>query len=186
MQPLFYKITSYWGGLDGSIMFWVFLLSVFGAIAVKSNRERHRELIPYVIATVSIVQMFFLSVMIVNKNPFATYLIDTPVDGRGLNPLLQNVYMVIHPPSLYTGAGVDDHSVRLWHGGAHYRASRRLVASCRPPLDDVLVVLPVARADARDGLGLRGARVGRLVGMGSGRERRGRCHGSPRRRFCTR
>ena len=103
LQPLFYKITSYWGGLDGSIMFWVFLLSVFGAIAVKTNRERHRELIPYVIATVSVVQMFFLSIMIVNKNPFATYLIDTPVDGQGLNPLLQNPYMVIHPPSLYTG-----------------------------------------------------------------------------------
>ena len=103
VQPLFYKMTSYWGGLDGSIMFWVFLLSVFGAIAVKSNRERHRELIPYVIATIAVVQMFFLSIMIVNKNPFATYLIETPVDGRGLNPLLQNVYMVIHPPSLYTG-----------------------------------------------------------------------------------
>src|SRR3989441_11256797 len=51
VQPLFYKITSYWGGLDGSIMFWVFLLSVFGAIAVHVNRQRHRELIPYVIAT---------------------------------------------------------------------------------------------------------------------------------------
>ena len=49
-QPLFYKITSYWGGLDGSIMFWVFLLSVFGAIAVCVNREPHRELIPYVVA----------------------------------------------------------------------------------------------------------------------------------------
>ena len=50
VQPLFYKITSYWGGLDGSIMFWVFLLSVFGTIAVYVNRERHRELIPYVVA----------------------------------------------------------------------------------------------------------------------------------------
>ena len=50
VQPLFYKITSYWGGLDGSIMFWVFLLSVFGSIAVYVNRERHRELIPYVVA----------------------------------------------------------------------------------------------------------------------------------------
>src|SRR5262245_34664139 len=49
VQPLFYKITSYWGGLDGSVMFWVFLLSVFGAVAVKVNRERHRELIPYVV-----------------------------------------------------------------------------------------------------------------------------------------
>src|SRR5580765_5964687 len=42
VQPLFYKITSYWGGLDGSIMFWVFLLSVFGAIAVHVNRQRYR------------------------------------------------------------------------------------------------------------------------------------------------
>src|SRR4029077_14962023 len=53
VQPLFYKITSYWGGLDGSIMFWVFLLSVFGSAAVYVNRERHRELIPYVVATIS-------------------------------------------------------------------------------------------------------------------------------------
>ena len=103
VQPLFYKLTSYWGGLDGSIMFWVFLLSVFGAIAVHSNRERHRELIPYVVATVAVVQMFFLFIMVVNKNPFATYLMEAPADGRGLNPLLQNPYMVIHPPSLYTG-----------------------------------------------------------------------------------
>src|SRR5437667_266764 len=60
VQPLFYKITSYWGGLDGSIMFWVFLLSVFGSIAVYVNRERHRELIPYVVATISVVQTIFL------------------------------------------------------------------------------------------------------------------------------
>ena len=46
VQPLFYKITSYWGGLDGSIMFWVFLLACFGSLAVYVNRERHRELYP--------------------------------------------------------------------------------------------------------------------------------------------
>ena len=102
-QPLFYKITSYWGGLDGSIMFWVFLLSVFGATAVKVNRERQRELIPYVVAIIAAVQMFFLFVMIAHTNPFATFLAETPLDGRGLNPLLQNPYMVIHPPSLYVG-----------------------------------------------------------------------------------
>src|SRR5262245_12020731 len=55
VQPLFYKLTSYWGGLDGSIMFWVFLLSIFGALAVYVNRERHRELMPYVVATISAV-----------------------------------------------------------------------------------------------------------------------------------
>lgn len=103
VQPLFYKLTSYWGGLDGSIMFWVFLLSVFGAIAVKTNRESQRELIPYVVAVVGAVQLFFLFVMIVHNDPFTTYLTEAPVDGRGLNPLLQNPYMAIHPPSLYIG-----------------------------------------------------------------------------------
>jgi cytochrome c-type biogenesis protein CcmF len=103
VQPLFYKITSYWGGLDGSIMFWVFLLAIFGSCAVFVNRERHRELIPYVVATISTVQMFFLYLMVVHKNPFTTYLTQAPADGQGLNPLLQNPYMAIHPPSLYTG-----------------------------------------------------------------------------------
>jgi cytochrome c-type biogenesis protein CcmF len=103
VQPLFYKITSYWGGLDGSIMFWVFLLSVFGALAIYVNRERHRELIPYVVATISVVEMFFLFLMVVHKNPFTTFLVARPGDGEGLNPLLQNYWMAIHPPSLYTG-----------------------------------------------------------------------------------
>src|SRR5215471_16637768 len=103
VQPLFYKITSYWGGLDGSIMFWVFLLSLFGSAAVYINRERHRELIPYVVAVTSGVQMFFLYLMVVHKNPFTTFLTPEPADGQGLNPLLQNPYMAIHPPSLYTG-----------------------------------------------------------------------------------
>ena len=102
-QPLGYKIASYWGGLDGSIMFWVFLLSLFGAAAVRINRERHRELIPYVVATLSTVQMFFLTLMIVHNNPFATYLTESPATGQGLNPLLQNFYMAIHPPTMYLG-----------------------------------------------------------------------------------
>jgi cytochrome c-type biogenesis protein CcmF len=101
--PLFYKITSYWGGLDGSIMFWVTLLSMFGSVAVYVNRERHRELIPYVVATIAVVQMFFLYLMIIHNNPFSTYLTENPADGTGLNPLLQNFYMVIHPPTMYLG-----------------------------------------------------------------------------------
>jgi cytochrome c-type biogenesis protein CcmF len=102
-QPLAYKIASYWGGLDGSVMFWVFLLSVFGSIAVYSNRERHRELIPWVVSVISTTQMFFILLMLVHNNPFSTFLTPPPADGQGLSPLLQNFYMAIHPPSLYTG-----------------------------------------------------------------------------------
>ena len=94
---------SYWGGLDGSIMFWVFLLSIFGSTAVYVNRERHRELIPYVVAVISVVEMFFLFLMVVHNNPFQTYLTESPTEGQGLNPLLQNFYMVIHPPTMYLG-----------------------------------------------------------------------------------
>src|SRR6202165_4784986 len=88
VQPLFYKITSYWGGLDGSIMFWVFLLSVFGTVAVAVNRERHRELIPWVVAIIAAVEMFFIFIMVVHNNPFETFVAGGPADGKGLNPLL--------------------------------------------------------------------------------------------------
>src|SRR5258708_21456780 len=94
---------SDWGGLEGSIMFWVFLLSVFGTVAVAVNRERHRELIPWVIAIIAATEMFFIFIMVVHNNPFDTFVASAPTDGRGLNPLLQNFYMAIHPPALYTG-----------------------------------------------------------------------------------
>src|SRR5258706_6191419 len=85
VQPLFYKITSYWGGLDGSIMFWVFMLSMFGSTAVYVNRERHRELIPYVVAIISMVEMFFLFLMVIHNNPFDTFITNVPAEGEGLN-----------------------------------------------------------------------------------------------------
>src|SRR5436190_19093203 len=78
VQPLFYKITSYWGGLDGSIMFWVFLLSIFGSTAVYVNRERHRQLIPYDVAIISIVEMFFLFLMVIHNNPSDTFITTNP------------------------------------------------------------------------------------------------------------
>jgi len=102
-QPLFYKLTSYWGGLDGSIMFWVTLLAAFGSVAVYLNRERQRLLIPWVVAVIAVVEMFFLFLMVVHNNPFETFLTVTPTKGQGLNPLLQNYYMAIHPPMLYLG-----------------------------------------------------------------------------------
>jgi cytochrome c-type biogenesis protein CcmF len=102
-QPLFYKLASYWGGLDGSLMFWVTLLALFGSLAVHVNRQRERLLIPWVIATIAAVEMFFLFLMVIHNNPFETYLTTSPVDGAGLSPLLQNFYMAIHPPMLYLG-----------------------------------------------------------------------------------
>lgn len=98
-----YKITAFWGALEGSLLFWVLVLAVFSAIAVRMNERRHRDMIGYVVATIQVVQIFFLAILIFDKNPFATFLTSPPVDGEGLNPLLQNYWMVIHPPALYTG-----------------------------------------------------------------------------------
>jgi cytochrome c-type biogenesis protein CcmF len=102
-QPLFYRITAFWGGLDGSILFWAVLLSISAVVAIRANRETQRELIPYVVAVIATVEMFFIFLMIVHNNPFDTFLTEVPADGRGMNPLLQTPLMVIHPPSLYTG-----------------------------------------------------------------------------------
>ncbi len=98
-----YKITSFWGGLDGSLLFWVLVLSLFSTIAIAANSKKHRDMIGYVVATIMVVQVFFLSLLIFTKNPFSTFITAAPNEGQGLNPLLQNYWMVIHPPSLYTG-----------------------------------------------------------------------------------
>lgn len=98
-----YKVTAFWGGLDGSLLFWVLVLALFSTVAVAVNHKRHHDMIGYVVATIMVVQIFFLALLIYTKNPFATFLTNPPVDGKGLNPALQNYWMVIHPPSLYTG-----------------------------------------------------------------------------------
>ncbi len=102
-MSIWYKVTAFWGGLDGSLLFWVLVLGLFSMVAVRVNQRRHRDMIGFVVATIMVVQLFFLSLLIFHKNPFATYLSNAPVDGQGLNPLLQNYWMVIHPPSLYIG-----------------------------------------------------------------------------------
>jgi cytochrome c-type biogenesis protein CcmF len=102
-MPWIYKLTSYWGGLDGSMMFWAWLQSIFATIAVARNRERHRELMPWVIAILMGILAFFVSLVVFYKRPFDTFLTEAPLSGKGLNPLLQDPYMATHPPSLYTG-----------------------------------------------------------------------------------
>jgi cytochrome c-type biogenesis protein CcmF len=102
-MPLAYKFASYWGALDGSIMFWVTLLALFGSLAIYLNRDRHRELMPYVVSTMSATGMFFIFLMVTHNNPFSTFLTTPPAEGAGLTPLLQNFYMAIHPPSMYVG-----------------------------------------------------------------------------------
>jgi cytochrome c-type biogenesis protein CcmF len=100
--PLFYKIAGLWAGLDGSLLFWVLLLAIMTVIALRRVRASAPVQFPVVNAVLNLIMLFFAVMLIFPNNPF-TLLIDTPPDGMGLNPLLQNPYMVIHPPSLYIG-----------------------------------------------------------------------------------
>ncbi|HKQ70668.1 MAG TPA: cytochrome c-type biogenesis CcmF C-terminal domain-containing protein [Polyangiaceae bacterium] len=98
-----YLLTALWGGQDGSLLWWLFLLSIYSGVCVRWMRGRFRELQPYVIATLMVIVLFFCVLMTFAANPFSTSIAGARVDGEGLNPLLQNFYMIIHPPSLYTG-----------------------------------------------------------------------------------
>ena len=101
-MPNVYIFTAFWSGQAGSMLFWALILSLYSAIAVYSNRERNRTLLPYAAGTLGAILLFFLATTCFKANPF-TRLDWTPMDGRGMNPQLQNPGMAIHPPNLYLG-----------------------------------------------------------------------------------
>jgi cytochrome c-type biogenesis protein CcmF len=100
--PIYYRITGLWGALEGSLLLWEWILIIFSGITAWIYRERHREMIPWVLMIFSIVSAFFLGVIGFLSNPFEV-ISPVPPDGRGLNPLLEDANMMSHPPLLYTG-----------------------------------------------------------------------------------
>jgi len=102
-MPMFYKLTAVWGGQSGSLLFWAWLLAMLTALAVHINHRKLGEILPWFIAILMAVMIFFCVLMLLTANPFDVFLVQAPTSGQGLNPLLQNAYMVTHPPSLYVG-----------------------------------------------------------------------------------
>jgi cytochrome c-type biogenesis protein CcmF len=109
--PFFYKVAALWGGQKGSLLFWSWILSMYGALVAWRNRNYAGKLVPYTLGVMSVTAMFFLIMNKFAANPFHQLVFDhqgatrvfTAQDGRGLNPLLQHPAMVIHPPMLYLG-----------------------------------------------------------------------------------
>jgi cytochrome c-type biogenesis protein CcmF len=107
-MPTIYKFTSWWGGQEGSLLFWSWLLATYSMVVVYQNRRKFRDMMPYVTAILMTTQTFFLILIAFVARPFnvlmtATGAIYDRGDGAGLNPLLQYWTMVIHPPMLYLG-----------------------------------------------------------------------------------
>jgi cytochrome c-type biogenesis protein CcmF len=100
--PTFYKFAALWGGQAGSLLFWALLLSGYSVIVSIANRNRLSVIMPYVNSVMLATSFFFLSLLVFAANPFDRVGF-IPPDGQGLNPLLQNYWMVIHPVMLYLG-----------------------------------------------------------------------------------
>ena len=99
---LVYRLSAFWAGQEGSLLLWEWLLVLFAVILIIQNRRKNKELMPYVSATMMGISLFFLVLLIFVTKPFRL-LSFLPSDGRGLNPLLQNPGMVLHPPAVFLG-----------------------------------------------------------------------------------
>ena len=106
-MPLLYKFTAWWGGQEGSLLLWSWLLSTYSAVVAFTNRRKHRDFMPYVIGVLMTVETFFLVLNNFVANAFQVLAQDKLIvavpDGNGLSPLLQYPAMAIHPPMLYLG-----------------------------------------------------------------------------------
>ena len=101
-MPVWYKAAAVWGGMAGSMLLWALILSGYATAAMIVTRRRLPRLAPHAAAVLLAIMAFFLVVMVFSSRPFER-LDFTPLDGQGLNPLLQNHWMAAHPPSLYLG-----------------------------------------------------------------------------------
>ena len=97
-----FKLSALWASQSGSLLLWAWILSGFSALVVWQNRKKNRELMPIVIAVLMSIGIFFAILLSFVTSPFEALAV-VPEEGRGLNPLLQNPYMVSHPPLLYLG-----------------------------------------------------------------------------------
>jgi len=106
-MPMLYKFAAWWGGQEGSLLFWSWLLSTYTAVVVFTNPRRHAGMMPWVVAVLTTIQTFFLILNNFIANPFQMLATDGLIvdvkDGNGLSPLLQYPAMAIHPPMLYLG-----------------------------------------------------------------------------------
>jgi cytochrome c-type biogenesis protein CcmF len=99
--PTEYTLSAFWGGQEGSLLLWLLILTAYASVTVLLNRRRAPDLMARVVPVLGGVSSFFAFMLVAVSTPFATQA--APPDGAGLNPSLQNPYMLAHPPLLYLG-----------------------------------------------------------------------------------
>ena len=102
LKPLMYKISGVWGNHEGSLMLWILILSFFTYMISRNKVNMHFDLLSSIIGVQTIILFSFLAFILFTSNPFDRMDI-LPIDGKGLNPLLQDPGLAFHPPILYLG-----------------------------------------------------------------------------------
>jgi len=100
--PTIYTLSAFWAGQEGSLLLWLWLVTIFSVLIARREEGWSQELKPYALAVLTLCQAFFALLLVFASNPFATYPI-SPAEGFGLNPLLENFWMIIHPPIVFIG-----------------------------------------------------------------------------------
>ncbi|GAA4083895.1 heme lyase CcmF/NrfE family subunit [Zhongshania borealis] len=103
LLPVAYKFSALWGGHEGSLLLWLEILTLWTVAVAIFSRQLPREILARVLAVMGMIAVGFFSFSLFTSNPFARHLLNAPLDGQDLNPLLQDPGMVIHPPMLYVG-----------------------------------------------------------------------------------
>ena len=101
--PYWFKISAVWGGHEGSLLLWALILAGWGAAVAVLGKHLPEELLARVLAVMGLLGVGFTSFILFTSNPFLRLLPDFPLDGNDLNPLLQDIGLIIHPPMLYMG-----------------------------------------------------------------------------------
>lgn len=101
--PWYYKFSAVWGAHEGSLLLWAFILSAWTFAVAIFSRQLPEDMLARVLGVMGLISIGFLLFLIVTSNPFERLLPQAPMDGRDLNPLLQDFGLVVHPPMLYMG-----------------------------------------------------------------------------------
>lgn len=101
--PLHYRLSAVWGSHEGSLLLWIWLLTLWGAAVAFFSKQLPQEAVARVLGIMGIISIGFLVFVLFTSNPFDRTFPDLPVDGKELNPLLQDVGLIFHPPLLYMG-----------------------------------------------------------------------------------
>ena len=101
--PLQYRLSAVWGSHEGSLLLWIWLLTLWGAAVALFSKQLPQEAVARVLGIMGMITIGFLLFVLFTSNPFDRTFPNFPVDGRELNPLLQDVGLIFHPPLLYMG-----------------------------------------------------------------------------------